>query len=188
MRGPSRSRTSRQSGQPDAAPVELAPGVSASRGGDVSLSWMGWLNVRVQPHERWSLNALAFAPFAGGTLASEGQSAQIRSYLAGGSLDVHWPGRTVDLTAGAGAAVLFTQMQGLEVVGTNRPRDQLVPTGALLARAGVHLPLTRRVQVVGARAGGISIPKLTVKFAGVAAGNAGQPFVSATVGVSVSLF
>jgi hypothetical protein len=151
-------------------------------------AWIGALNVRVQPGERWSLNAIAHAPFAGGILEHDGQSAHIRSYLLGGSLDVHWPGRVVELTAGAGAAFMLTRMQGVATDETNVKGDDLVPTGALFARAGAHLPLTPWVKLGARVLLGMSIPKLTVKFGETTAGHAGQPFFVATVGADFSLF
>jgi hypothetical protein len=173
--------------RPKLLSIELAPGVSVSPGG-VLPAWMGGLNVRVQPGDRWSLNVIALAPFAGAILESNGQRAWIRSYLAGGSLDVHWPGRIVELTAGAGAAFMLTWMKGLDTAGTNIERDDFVPTGALLARAGVHLPLTPWVKLGARVLLGMSIPKLTVEFSEMKAGYAGQPFFVATVGADFSLF
>ncbi len=184
-----------ESGLPetDGAPllfVEVGPAFAASPGG-VAIGWAGWLNVRLQPDSLWSLDGFGFVPFAGGTVREGGASATMRSYMAGASLDLHGTVERVELSAGAGAALLITQMRADTSTAEFMSNDDALDfTTAAIARIGLHVAASTQVRVGVRAVFGLALPKLQMKFDREAADPVatwGHPFLLAVLAVDFGL-
>jgi hypothetical protein len=159
------SETSESGAGPDGASliyIELGPAMAASASGTLP-AWAAWANVRLQPSSLWSVSALGFVPFAGGTYEREQRTGYMRSVIVGLCADLHGAYRGIELSAGAGGAFLITNMRGETAEPGYQPRQAPTQrTGAVIARLGVQLSLSRRFRISGRGVFGFGIPELEV--------------------------
>jgi hypothetical protein len=175
---------SREDPNPSLLFVELGPAIAASQGG-TSVTGAGFLNLRVQPSANWSISGFAFVPFIGGDFKRDDDGrGRIRSYVLGAMFDVHARVSQLEISAGAGGALLITHMTA-EPLGTLFESDDapLDLNAAALARAGLHVAVAPKVRL-GIRAiFGLAFPELKVEFpyppptGNVVAASWGRPFV-----------
>lgn len=160
--------------------VELGPAIAASPD-DVTASGGGFLNLRLQPSATWSVSGFAFVPFIGGDFEQEGEGrGRIRSYMFGALFDLHAMLPELEISAGAGAAFLLSHITAdpdpiTELVRKQNLEDRR--TGAVLARAAMHVEVAPRVRIGLRVIFGLALPQLTVKFADKVIARWGRPFV-----------
>lgn len=145
--------------------VEVGPAIGYSAGG-ASPIWAVWANLRVQPSALWSISALGFVPFAGGTYTRDLSSSEspapqgtghMRSVILGLTADLHGVVyRGVELSAGAGGAFLIVDMVGESASDTSQPASDRGYTGAGIVRVGVQLSLGSLFRLSGRAVFGVT--------------------------------
>jgi hypothetical protein len=166
--------------------VELGPAIAVSPGG-ATPSFAAFANFRLQPSASWSVSALGVLPFAGGAVESESNAATLRSFMLGGMFDLHAAVSGVEISAGAGSAVLITRMRAdvAALMFKKVPVDDRI-TGAILARAGIHFTVAPRIRLGARVLFGLAIPQLEVDLADKRA-TWGRPFVLGVISLDFGL-
>jgi hypothetical protein len=168
--------------------AEFGPAIAVSPGG-ATPSFAAFASFRLQPSASWSVSALGILPFAGGAVESDTESneATLRSFMLGGMFDLHAAVAGVEISAGAGSAVLITRMRAdfAAPMFKKVPVDDQV-TGAILARAGVHFTIAPRIRFGARVLFGLAIPQLEVHLADDKA-TWGRPFVLAALTLDFGL-
>jgi hypothetical protein len=144
--------------------IELGPAVAASQGG-AKVSGAGFLNLRVQPAANWSVSGFVFVPFIGGDFENQEGRGSLRSYMLGAMFDVHARASQLEISAGAGGAMLITHMMA-EPIGMLFESDDtpLNFTAAALVRAGLHVAIAPKVRLGMRAMFGLAFPELKVEF------------------------
>jgi hypothetical protein len=181
-----RDQLARSDDRPSLIFIELGPAIAASPGG-ASPTFAGFANLRVQPSASWSASAFGFVPFAGGSFEQGANKADMRSFMLGGTLDLHAAVSGIEISAGAGSEVLITQMRGesAEALFKTAPVETQI-TGAIVARAGVHAAIASRVRVGARVMFGLGIPQLEMHV-GSETITWGRPFVLGAITLDLGL-
>jgi hypothetical protein len=150
-----------------------------------------WLDVRLQPYPTTSLSLFVLAPLLQTPIERAGQgSANVRTLLVGGSVDLHVPMHPLELSFGLGAGALFSSVTGTLAMGNTTLMPQAVPlqrTAALLVRAALSYQLVEQLRVTARVMAGVGVPELKIKFADDVVASSGLPLVIATLGLELAL-
>jgi hypothetical protein len=161
--------------------VELAPAGAISAGG-LGLALDVFASVRYQPAQRWSVALLALVPILGDRVHADEGSARVSTMLAGAGADLLLQSGRLELGLRAGAGAAFTFMRGDAREGF-RSVNQTVVVAALFAGPSLHLHLGAGFRLALRAFGGLTLPRVAVRFADRDIAHWGRPFGVATLGV-----
>jgi hypothetical protein len=168
--------------------IEVGPAIGLSpRRSNFSVA--AFANVRVQPSASWSISGFAFLPFLGGDVEYKpAGDANLRTFIFGGMFDLHAAVSGIDLSAGAGTALLITRMRA-DAADPNYESHQIPDeiTGALLVRAGVHFSVAPHIRLGARVLFGLAVPQLELKVDDQVAATWGRPFALGVISVDFGL-
>jgi hypothetical protein len=107
----------------------------------------------------------------------------VRHEIAGAAADARARLGRASVSLGAGAVLSLFSMRGEPSSATYRGRDASIATLAPVLRAGAAFDIVRALRVRAELAGGVSVPRAVIEFAGREAADWGQPFGLVTLGI-----
>jgi hypothetical protein len=163
------------------APVETDLGVAlgallAPGAGDTALQ--AWLSLQRSLEPRWALALDLSAPLRAATLSGPEGSARVGAYLAGATLlaSLTRPGSDLLATAGAGLAIVDVRADGQTSAPLRAASASAVAAG-FLARADASYEIARWFRLGLRAVAGVTVPGISLRFAGNDAGTWGRPFL-----------
>jgi hypothetical protein len=174
-----------RSGAPALLRVELAPALVLSPGGlGPALGAALAAQLRVTP--RLSLGAQAVVPLWVQALREPEGGAHVAPFLLGLGLDFELPLGGASLSAGAGPALVLMRMQG-DAEPPLRAASDTASAAAVIARAGLHVPLGRQLRAVARVLAGSTLERIRTRFVEREVAHWGQPFTALSLGLELSV-
>lgn len=151
-----------------------------------------WLELRLQPYRTTSLSVFVLAPLLQTSIKDQENegTGSVRTFLVGGSVDLHMPVATaLELSFGLAAGALFSSITA-QPIGDTPLVQHDVPvqrTAALLARAGASYRLVDQLHVTARAMAGVGVPELKINFGEREVATSGLPLIIATLGLELAL-